>query len=354
MLYRRTQEQVSDIMRRVKSEDTTPEVTFRKALWAGGVRYRLHPARLPGKPDIVLRRSRLVIFIDGDFWHGNQWRSRGHASLEAQFVASPNASYWVPKIDRNMRRDRLNTAALLEQGWRVLRFWESAVKSDIDACLRFTLEAAAGRVETTAISRLPQQTAAVFGDDPETMRAGLELAGWTLKPPAEITDSSLAAATLMLGDNQIAGLVSLLNTLKPADKPPLVLIRLRDDSQSNLADILRDLNSMGYLCDAFVLDAEEFHAVDTQRLYVVGIVDAPESKAVPVESATRPRSLVDFIARQRDIRWFHWDLPPFEPRHYQCPEIDDTYTVHAAAIRWIGEKYLNPLINVLMHGRCLI
>lgn len=67
-------------MRRVKSKDTTPEVAFRKALWAAGVRYRLHDSGLPGKPDIVIPGSRLVIFIDGDYWHGGQWARRGHKS----------------------------------------------------------------------------------------------------------------------------------------------------------------------------------------------------------------------------------------------------------------------------------
>lgn len=128
-------------MRRVKSRDTSPEIAFRKALWAAGVRYRLHRASLPGKPDIVIAKKRLAVFIDGDFWHGNQWRSRGYPSLEAQFVASPMADYWVPKIDRNMRRDRLNTAALLEQGWSVIRFWESDIKSNLRQCVDLALRA---------------------------------------------------------------------------------------------------------------------------------------------------------------------------------------------------------------------
>jgi len=131
-------------MRRVKSRDTTPEIAFRKALWAAGVRYRLHRASLPGKPDIVIVRKRLVIFIDGDFWHGNQWKIRGHASLEAQFVASPKAEYWVPKINRNVRRDKANTAALLHQGWSVLRFWESDIKFRLQQCVDLTLQAIGG------------------------------------------------------------------------------------------------------------------------------------------------------------------------------------------------------------------
>ena len=113
-------------MRRVKSRDTLPEVLFRKALWARGVRYRLHDSGLPGRPDIVIPGARLVVFIDGDYWHGNQWKARGHPSLAAQFVASPHAEYWVGKISKNMRRDREATARLLSEGWRAVRFWESS------------------------------------------------------------------------------------------------------------------------------------------------------------------------------------------------------------------------------------
>jgi DNA mismatch endonuclease, patch repair protein len=140
-LSKRTKEQISDIMRRVKSEHTTPEIKFRKALWARGVRYRLHDSRLPGKPDIVVPKARLAIFIDGDFWHGNQWRTRGYASLEAQFVASPKAEYWVGKIGRNIARDMESTARLQESGWNVLRFWESEVKSDLQRCVEMALAA---------------------------------------------------------------------------------------------------------------------------------------------------------------------------------------------------------------------
>ena len=143
-MSQRNQEQISQIMRRVKSRDTTPEIAFRKALWARGVRYRLHDIRLPGKPDIVVPRAKLAIFIDGDFWHGNQWRKRGHASLEAQFVASPRAEYWVGKITRNVQRDRLNTERLVAEGWRILRFWESDIKVNLDGCIETAMSAIGG------------------------------------------------------------------------------------------------------------------------------------------------------------------------------------------------------------------
>src|SRR5512138_3396959 len=76
--------------------DTGPELLLRRALWAAGVRYRLHASELPGKPDIVVRRLRIAIFCDGDFWHGRNWLKR-----RARLSAGWNAEYWVAKIARN-------------------------------------------------------------------------------------------------------------------------------------------------------------------------------------------------------------------------------------------------------------
>ncbi len=80
----RSGQEISAIMRKVHSRDTAPEVAFRKALWANGVRYKVCPVDVAGKPDIVIPSRRLAIFIDGDFWHGGQWRRRGLATLEDQ------------------------------------------------------------------------------------------------------------------------------------------------------------------------------------------------------------------------------------------------------------------------------
>ena len=108
-----------------RRQDTTPEILLRKALWATGVRYRLHPAALPGRPDLAIVRHRVAVFCDGDFWHGRQWRSR-----KDKLAAGWNASYWIAKIDRNRRRDRQVTRRLRLLGWRVVRVWESDVCRD--------------------------------------------------------------------------------------------------------------------------------------------------------------------------------------------------------------------------------
>lgn len=138
---RRPEAVVSEVMRRVRARDTSPEKALRKALWARGLRYRLHCKRLPGNPDIVLSSRRVAVFVDGDFWHGNQWKLRGFPSLEAQFEGSTSAGYWVPKIRRNMERDAVTDKCLGEMGWRVIRCWESDIRKDINSCVQRVVEA---------------------------------------------------------------------------------------------------------------------------------------------------------------------------------------------------------------------
>lgn len=98
---------------------------MRKALWAAGLRYRLHPTALPGRPDIVISRYRLAIFCDGDFWHGRDWRKR-----KKKLAQGWNAGYWVAKIARNRERDRTVTSTLRRLGWQVIRVWEGDVLRD--------------------------------------------------------------------------------------------------------------------------------------------------------------------------------------------------------------------------------
>ncbi|MGH2536286.1 MAG: very short patch repair endonuclease, partial [Candidatus Promineifilaceae bacterium] len=138
---------VAERMRRIKDRDTAPELAFRRALWRRGIRYRLHVSGLPGKPDIVISSRRVAIFIDGDFWHGNQWRSRKLASLEEQFNDS-NRGYWTRKIRRNMQRDLDSTAKLAQEGWRTLRFWESDLMHNLEESVDFASKVIAdGAVE---------------------------------------------------------------------------------------------------------------------------------------------------------------------------------------------------------------
>src|SRR5947207_3379197 len=162
-------------MRRVRSRDTTPELLLRKALWAAGLRFRTCSTTLPGKPDIVIHSKRLAIFIDGDFWHGGQWRRRRLVSLEDQFRQTESRDYWLRKIRRNMDRDCRAAAALLDSGWRVVRLWESEVLADVDHCVEKILKPR----PVDAPSLAPRKTFAEFFAGIGLMRCALEKHGWT-------------------------------------------------------------------------------------------------------------------------------------------------------------------------------
>jgi len=126
----------SEIMRRVKSRDTTPELTLRRLLWSAGVRgYRLNREDLPGRPDLVISRVRIAIFVDGCFWHGCPRCYRRPSS---------NRSYWDLKVKRNMRRDRVQREQLRRLGWKVIRLWEHEVAKQPERCAIKVLKAIRG------------------------------------------------------------------------------------------------------------------------------------------------------------------------------------------------------------------
>ncbi len=122
----------SDLMSRIRSKETKPEIQFRKVLWGLGLRYRKNVKKLQGTPDIVFTKFKLIIFIDGEFWHGYNWE-------EKKRKIKSNRDFWIPKIERNMQRDRQNNRKLEEQGWTVLRFWDSEIKKELGACLNRVL-----------------------------------------------------------------------------------------------------------------------------------------------------------------------------------------------------------------------
>ncbi len=126
----RDPETTSRIMKRIPQKDTQAEVMLRKELFRRGMRYRKNVTKLPGRPDIVFGSARLVVFVDGDFWHGREWRVRGHQSIKDAFKT--NTDFWVRKIEGNARRDKINTRKLEQDGWVVLRFWASAVESGLN------------------------------------------------------------------------------------------------------------------------------------------------------------------------------------------------------------------------------
>lgn len=113
--------QRSEIMRRVRSKDTGPEMAVRRLVRQLGFGYRLHDKTLPGKPDLVFRGRKKVIFVHGCFWHGHDC-ARGARTPKA------NKAYWQEKIARNAQRDTLNLSAIAAEGWKALVIWECEIK----------------------------------------------------------------------------------------------------------------------------------------------------------------------------------------------------------------------------------
>lgn len=107
----------SEIMARVRSKNTTPEMAVRRTLHAAGLRFRLHRADLPGRPDIVLPGRRVVVFVHGCFWHS-------HPGCKRARLPATRREYWVPKLLRNVERDQAASAALQRAGWCVFIAWE--------------------------------------------------------------------------------------------------------------------------------------------------------------------------------------------------------------------------------------
>jgi len=139
---------VTKTMRAVKGRDTTPELALRRGLWARGLRYRLCRRDLPGAPDIVFVSRRVAVFVDGDFWHGRQWRSRGFSSLEAQMKRVRNSAYWVKKIARNVERDQRVNRDLRALGWITVRVWESEVSVHLSRALAKVVRAVSPRSQS--------------------------------------------------------------------------------------------------------------------------------------------------------------------------------------------------------------
>lgn len=124
-------------MSAIRSKDTTPEKLLGSAMWSLGLRYRKH-YKAVGKPDYVFVSAKVAVFCDGDFWHGNNWRIRGLGSLEQEL--SRYSEYWREKILANIQRDKRVTEELENQGWRVLRIWESDIRKCPATCAELVFQ----------------------------------------------------------------------------------------------------------------------------------------------------------------------------------------------------------------------
>lgn len=127
----RDKQVVSKTMKRVKSKDTSIEIVLRKALWKKGIHYRKNYSLLPGKPDIVISKYKIVIFCDSEFFHGKDWDN-----LKLQLERGNNSDYWIKKIERNRERDKDNDKKLIFLGWKVIHFWGKDIVKNTEECVK--------------------------------------------------------------------------------------------------------------------------------------------------------------------------------------------------------------------------
>ena len=125
-------ERIHKNMAAIHSKDTKPEMIVRKGLWSKGFRYRLNSPRLPGHPDLVLRKYRTCIFVNGCFWHGHHVEVKSVKgevnSSDCCKIPNTRREFWVAKIKRNQERDIETQKQLAEMGWHCITIWECELK----------------------------------------------------------------------------------------------------------------------------------------------------------------------------------------------------------------------------------
>ena len=126
-MSKKTEEQISYNMKRVKNKGSEIEILLQKELWSRGLRYRKNVKGITGKPDIAFIGKKIAVFCDSEFWHGYDWENRKN-----DFKS--NTEFWIPKIERNIQRDIEVTNELEAQGWIVNRFWGKENKKNVSGC----------------------------------------------------------------------------------------------------------------------------------------------------------------------------------------------------------------------------
>lgn len=119
----------SDLMRKIRSDKTIPEILLQNALRKEKIRFKKNSVAITGKPDIAFIDKKIVVFVDGEFWHGYRWKQKKKKIKD-------NRGYWIPKIERNIARDRKYNRQLKRAGWQVIRFWQQQVIKDLPKCIQ--------------------------------------------------------------------------------------------------------------------------------------------------------------------------------------------------------------------------
>lgn len=123
-----TTPEISKRMANVRLKEGKAEKILARALWKLGFRYRKNYKKLPGSPDIAILKYHIAVFVDGEFWHGEDWEHRKEQ-------LKSNRSYWIEKIEENISRDKRNDMLLAEMGWTPIHFWEKEVNKELDVCV---------------------------------------------------------------------------------------------------------------------------------------------------------------------------------------------------------------------------
>lgn len=391
---------ISERMKRIRSTQTKPEILLRKALWNKGYRYRINEGKLPGRPDIVFPKHRVVVFVDGDFWHGNQWKKRKKQGVYQQFPVEKQG-YWVKKIKNNRDRDVSSTEKLLSLGWKVIRLWESDIMRDLEGCVNQTLHALNSNGKNRR--QLPSRTVLEFFAGIGLMRLGLEQSGWNVVfandvdplklemyeknfstdefrlcdicelRACELPRATLATASFPCTDLSLAGsrnglhgtqsstfwtFVDLMKQMGD-QKPPLVLIEnvpgfITSHGGKDLEAALTALNNLGYRIDACMIDAAEFVPQSRLRLFIIG---KHKSLSEPEElretsrfygSKLRPKLLAQFIFEHPNINWDLRELPPIPARQLQLKDMLENLSEDDS--RWWSRERSEYLLNQMSEG----
>ena len=160
-----TTQQRHNNMAAIHGKDTKPEMVVRRWLWGRGYRYRINHPRLPGKPDIVMRKYRTCIFVNGCFWHG-------HEGYRYYTITKTNTDFWVGKVRRNRERDLKVQHELAAMGWHSITIWECELKPKVREktleSLAFTLNKIYLQDRTVKRYEIPEEESMIAAEDVST------------------------------------------------------------------------------------------------------------------------------------------------------------------------------------------
>lgn len=164
-----TTQQRHNNMAAIRSKDTKPEMIVRRGLWKRGFRYRLNHKRLPGHPDLVLRKYRTCIFVNGCFWHGHLVDLKVFENSDCCKIPKTNRDFWVAKIRRNQERDTRVQHELAAMGWHSITIWECELKPKVREktleSLGFTLNKIFLQDRTVKQYEIPEEEPMIAAED---------------------------------------------------------------------------------------------------------------------------------------------------------------------------------------------